>query len=111
MHNRGREFSLVHGKSDNNFYIILSIHGHGLKQLALGGYSSGFVHIILSVAETVKLLSYELVRRALLSSYISENIIQNMLHSNEKLQKFSQHIYKSAYPHQSNKDFEIQNCY
>ena len=61
MHYRSREFSLVHGKSDNNFYIILSIHGHGLKQLALGGYSSGFVHIILSVAETVKLLPYELV--------------------------------------------------
>ena len=61
MHHRNREFSLLHGKSDNNFYIILPIHGHGLKQLALGGYSSGFVHIILSVAETVKLLSYELV--------------------------------------------------
>ena len=89
MHYRSREFSPVHGKSDNNIYIILSIHGHGLKQqLALGSYSSGFVHIILSVAETVKLLSYELVhhsgRRALLSSYISENITQNMLHSNEK---------------------------
>ena len=51
----------MHEKSDNNFYIILSIYGHGLKQLALGGYSSGFVHIILSVAETVKLVSYELV--------------------------------------------------
>ena len=61
MHYRSREFSLVHGKSNNNFYVILSIHGHGLKQLALGGYSSGFVHIILSVADTVKLLSYELV--------------------------------------------------
>ena len=57
---RSREFSLVHGKSDKNFYIIISMHGHGLKQLALGGYggySSGFVHIIRSVAETVKLLS------------------------------------------------------
>ena len=82
MHYRSRQFSLVHGKSDNNFYIILSIHGHGLKQLALGGYRSGFVHIILSVAETVKLLSYELVGE--LSSYISENITHNMLHSNEK---------------------------
>ena len=41
MHYRSREFSLVHGKSDNNFYIILSIHGHGLKQLALRDYSSG----------------------------------------------------------------------
>ena len=51
MHYRSREFSLAHGESDNNFYIILSIHGHGLKQLALGDYSSGFVHIILSVAE------------------------------------------------------------
>ena len=61
MHHRSRQLSLVHGKSDNNFYIILSIHGHGLKQLALGGYRSGFVHITLSVAETVKLLSYELV--------------------------------------------------
>ena len=61
MHYRSREFSLVHEKSDNNFYIILSIHGHGLKQLALGAYSSSFVHIILSVSETVKLLSYELV--------------------------------------------------
>ena len=46
----------MHGKSANNFYIILSIHGHGLKQLTLGGYSSGFVHIILSVVETVKLV-------------------------------------------------------
>ena len=61
MHYRSREFSSVHGKSDNNFYIILSIHGHGLKQLALGDYSSGFVHIILSVAETAELLSYGLV--------------------------------------------------
>ena len=51
----------MHGKSANNFYIILSIHGHDLKQLALGGYSSGFVHIMLSVVETVKLVSYELV--------------------------------------------------
>ena len=32
-----------------------------MKQLVLGGYSSGFVHIILSVAEIFKLLSYELV--------------------------------------------------
>ena len=54
MYYRSREFSPVHGKSANNFYIILSINGHGLKQLALGGYSSGFVHIILSVVETVK---------------------------------------------------------
>ena len=61
MHYRSREFSLAHEKSNNNFYIILSMHGHGLKQLALGGYRSGFVHIILSVDETVKLLSYELV--------------------------------------------------
>ena len=61
MYNRSREFCLVHGKSDNGSYIILSIHGHGLKQLALGGYSTGFVHIILSVAETVKLVSYKLV--------------------------------------------------
>ena len=52
----------MHGKSTNNFYIILSIHGHGLKQLALGGYRSGFVHIKLSVVDTVKLVSYELVR-------------------------------------------------
>ena len=61
MYYRSRKFSLVHGKSDNNFYIILSIHGHGLKQLTLGGYSSGFVHVILSVVETVKLVSYKLV--------------------------------------------------
>ena len=61
LYYRSRGFSLVHGKSANNFYIILSIHGHGLKQLALGGYRSGFVHIILSVVETVKLVSYELV--------------------------------------------------
>ena len=61
MYYRSREVSLVHVKSDNNFYIILSIHGHGLKQLALGGYSSGFVHIIVSVAETVKLVSYKLI--------------------------------------------------
>ena len=61
MYYRSREFSLVHEKSDNNFYIILLIHDHGLKQLALWGYSSGFVHIILSVVETVKLVSYELV--------------------------------------------------
>ena len=51
----------MHGKSANNFYIILSIHGHGLKQLALEGYRSCFVHIILSVVETVKLVSYELI--------------------------------------------------
>ena len=59
MYYRSREFSLVHGKLDNNFCIILSIHGHGLKQLPLEGYSSGFVHIILSVVE-IKLVSYEL---------------------------------------------------
>ena len=53
MYYRSRELSPVHGKSDNYFYI-LSIHGHGLKQqLALGGYSSGFFHIILSMVETV----------------------------------------------------------
>ena len=45
--------SLVHGKSADNFYIILSIHGHGMKQLTLGGYSSGFVHIILPVVENL----------------------------------------------------------
>ena len=58
---KSREFSLVHGKSDYNFHIILPIHDHGLKLLAPGGYSSGFVHIIQSVVETVKLVSYELV--------------------------------------------------
>ena len=61
MYYRGRGLSPVNGKSDNNFYIILSVQGHGLKQLTLGGYSSGFVHIILSVVETVKLVFCELV--------------------------------------------------
>ena len=42
-------------------FQTLTIHAHGLKQLAFGGYSSGFVHIILSVAETVRLVFYELV--------------------------------------------------
>ena len=61
MYYRSREFSLVHGKSDNNFYIMLSIHEHDLKQLALGGYSLSFFHIRLQVVETDKLVSYELV--------------------------------------------------
>ena len=76
-----QEFSLVYGQSANNFYIMLSTHGHGLKQLALGGYSSGFAHIILSVVETVKLVFYE---HQGISSYISENISLNMLHLNEE---------------------------
>ena len=36
MYYRSKEFPLVHGKSDNNFYIILSIHGHGLNKWHLG---------------------------------------------------------------------------
>ena len=86
LYYRSREFSLVHGKSAYNFYfILLSIQIHGPKRLALGGNRLGFVHIMLSVVETVELAPYELSgMRALLSSYISENISHNMLHLNEE---------------------------
>ena len=62
LYYRSRQFSLVNGKSANNFYIILSTHGHGLKQLALGGYSSGFVHLYCQWLRQVSLYdSYKLV--------------------------------------------------
>ena len=91
----------MHGKSDNIFVLhcIFSIHGDGLKKLTLGGYISGFVHIILSV-KIVKLVSYEQVEGhcyplTFLKHYPHDRNFPN----------------KSTSPSQSNNDFMIQNCY